>query len=59
MPVNLNDIAILNIYSVDYRCIINEVSKSEAVNLLKASDLSQKSGSVYIFFSISCINAEC
>ena len=58
MPVDLNDIAILNIYSVDYRCINNEVSEREAVNLLKASDLSQKSGSVYIFFSISCINAE-
>ena len=46
IPVNLNDIAILNIYSVNYRCIINEISKSKAVNLLKTSDLSKKGGPV-------------
>ena len=30
--MNLNDIAILNIHGVDYRCIINRISKSEAAN---------------------------
>ena len=34
MSINLNDIAILNIPGVDYRCIINGISKSEAVNVL-------------------------
>ena len=35
MSMNLNDSAILNIYGVGYRCIINEISKIKAVNLLK------------------------
>ena len=34
MSMNLNDIVILNIHSVDYRCLINRISKSEAVSLL-------------------------
>ena len=28
--MNLSNIAILNIYGADYRCIINGISKSEA-----------------------------
>ena len=32
MSVNLNDTAILNIRRVDYRCIYNRISKTEAVN---------------------------
>ena len=39
MSINLNDIAILNICGVDYRCIINRISKREAVNLLRNADL--------------------
>ena len=39
MSINLNDLAILNIHSVDYRFIINKISKSEAVNLLQNADL--------------------
>ena len=42
MFINLNDIAILNIRGVDYRCIINGVSKSEPTNLLQNTDLSKK-----------------
>ena len=34
MSRNHNDIAILNIRCVDYRCNINEISKSDTVNLL-------------------------
>ena len=34
MSINLNDIVMLNNYGVDYRCNINGVSKSDAVNLL-------------------------
>ena len=33
MSVNLNNIAILGIRGFDYRCIINEISRSDAVNL--------------------------
>ena len=32
MPMNLKDIAFLNIHDIDYCHIINEVSKSEAIN---------------------------
>ena len=34
MSINLNDIAILNIKSANYCCIISAVTKSEAINLL-------------------------
>ena len=42
--MNLSDIAISNINGADYRCIINEISKNEAINLLKYVDLAEKSG---------------
>ena len=35
---NLNDIAVLNIHSVDYCCINDGTAKSEAVNLLQNAD---------------------
>ena len=36
ISVDLKSIAILNIYSVDYHCIINKISnKSEVINLFK------------------------
>ena len=31
----LNDIAIVTVKDVDYRCIIHNISKSEAINLLQ------------------------
>ena len=33
--LDLNDIAIITVKNVDYRCIIHNISKSEAINLLK------------------------
>ena len=33
--VNISDIAIITIKNVDYRCIIHNINKSEAINLLK------------------------
>ena len=42
MSINLNDIAILNICSVDYPCIINGIEKSEAINLLQNADFTKK-----------------
>ena len=48
MSMNLNDIAILNIHGVDYRCTVHGISKSEIVNvnLLQNADLSRKSGAL-------------
>ena len=44
MPMNLSDIAILNIKGSDYRCIISLISKNEAINLMK--NLTKKSGTL-------------
>ena len=44
MSMKLSDIAFLNINGADYRCIINRISKNEAINLLKIADLIEKSG---------------
>ena len=41
--MNLSDITILNIKSADYYCIIRDISKSEAINLMKNIDLTEKS----------------
>ena len=40
--MNLSDIAILNIKSADYYCIISEISKSEAIKLIQNVDLTEK-----------------
>ena len=40
---NLDDIALLKINAVDYRCIMSKNSKSEAVNLLENANLTEKS----------------
>ena len=37
--LNISDIAIATVKNVDYRCIIHNISKSEAINLLKTSVL--------------------
>ena len=34
MPMNLRSIAMLNIKGADYRCIISEIIKNEAINLM-------------------------
>ena len=44
MSVNLSDIAILNIKGSDYCCIIELISKNEAINLMHNVDLTGKSG---------------
>ena len=45
MSNDLESIAILNVYDVVYCFIISEISKTEAENLFKNTDLSEKSGS--------------
>ena len=39
LSVNISDIAIVTIKNVDYRCIIHNISKFEAINLLENSVL--------------------
>ena len=41
MSVNI-DIAILKIKGYDYCCTISRISKSEAINLMQHTDLTQK-----------------
>ena len=43
MSMNLSDIAILNMKSADYCCIISGISKNEAINLMQNADLTEKS----------------
>ena len=46
MSMNLDDIAILNIKGSVYCCIINRISKNEAINLMQNADLTEKSGTL-------------
>ena len=39
LNVNISNIAIITIKNVDYCCIIHNISKSEAINILKNSVL--------------------
>ena len=39
LNVNISKIAIITVKNVDYRCIIKNLSKSEAINLLENSVL--------------------
>ena len=43
MSTNLNDIAISNIKSADYGCIISGISKNEVINVMQNADLTEKS----------------
>ena len=42
----LSDIAILNIKRSDYCCIINLISRNEAINITQNSGLTKKSGTL-------------
>ena len=42
MSMTLSDVAILNIKSADYSCIISTISKSETVNLMQNINLTKK-----------------
>ena len=46
MSMNLNDIAILSVHGIDYCCIINGISKSGAMGLLRNSSVNQKRGTL-------------
>ena len=47
MSRNLNNIAILNIFGVEYRCPINGISRSEAINFLQKVDLTTTTTTKY------------
>ena len=42
LSVNISNIAVTTVKNVDYRCIIYNISKSEAINLLKNSVLENR-----------------
>ena len=44
MSMNLSNIAILNIKSFYYRCIISRFSNSETINVMQNADLTPKKG---------------
>lgn len=46
MSMNLDHITILSINGLNYRCIINRISKSEAANSLQRADLNAKTGTL-------------
>ena len=43
MSMNVSDIAVLNIKSVGYRCIITGISKIGSINLMQNINLTEKS----------------
>ena len=44
MSMNLSNIAVLNITGSNYCCIVSEIRKLEAINLMQNMDLTEKSG---------------
>ena len=46
MCIDINSVAILSIYGVDYCCIIVRITKSETITLQRDNDLSEKSRSL-------------
>ena len=46
MSMNISDIAILNIKSVGYGCIISRIGKNETINLVQNADLTENSGTL-------------
>ena len=52
LSVNIDVIAVITVKNVDYRCIIYNISKCEAINLLKNYILENRG---YIFFTFQSI----
>ena len=48
MSMNLSNFVILNIHCVDYRCIINGISKNEAINVMQNICFTDKNGTLQI-----------
>ena len=55
ISINLEETAILNIYGVNYCCIINRISKKESTNLLENTNLCEKSislGNINFYYHV-------
>ena len=52
MSLNINHIIIFNIIGIGYRCIIVGTSKSEDINLLRNTYVSENSHYIYVYLSI-------
>ena len=50
--INFNDVAIVSIKRSDYRIHFWYISKDNAINIMENSNLSEKSGSLYVFSSL-------
>ena len=46
ISMNLSNISIWNIKSTDYHFIISRINKSEAINLMQNTDLTEKRGAL-------------
>ena len=46
LSMNLSDVAILNIKSSDYHCIISLISKNEAINLMDNAHLTERTSAL-------------
>ena len=46
ISMNHSDIAILNIKGSGFRCIINVITKNEAINLMQNADLTEKNQNI-------------
>ena len=57
--LDISNIAIITVKNVDYCCIIHNVNKFEAINLLENSVLKHHglalSGEVYFYYIILCV----
>ena len=54
VSININSIAVLNIYGVDHRYFIVGINKSEAINLLLNADLGGRYLSIKLVFFCFC-----
>ena len=52
MSMNLSNIAVLNIKSANCRCIISGIRNSEAINLMRNTDLTEKTAIKVLFFGV-------
>ena len=50
--INFNDVAIVSIKGSDYRIHFWYMSRNDAINITKNSNLNEKSGSLYFFYYI-------
>ena len=52
--INFNDVAIFSAKGSDYRIHFWYISRNDAINIMKSSNLDEKSGTLY-FFVLLCI----